>query len=527
VTALLGSPLAGLFARTHRQIVLPTTPGGPAPIDRLYAPFPGPQSLFDAASEFEVLYGGAKGPGKSHALLGKPLRWVHHPQFKGLLLRTDFPSLREVIRRSQRWYRRLGATWNVAATTWTFPSGASIEFGYGRTLADIERYQGREPTWLGYDEIGQLADENVWTTLLAELRSPDPALPTQACASANPGGPGEPWLVKRFVKPCGADGARIYADPVEPTMTRRFIPARVTDNPIYAGDAKYLATLRTLPKRRREQLLEGKWGIGTGRGLDELDERRHLIPRRPVQRDWDVWGAFDWGFGHPFAFGWFARDPQGQTYLVDTIHGHRLLPWEQAARIEARVPEKARSLVYAGHDCWAVRRARGENTPTIAETFQEYGITLVQASIDRVQGLNNLREYVKWQGPDETVWTPRLLVMDTPGNRRTFEVLESMMVDPDDLEDVVKRDADPETGEGGDDAYDMVRYGLAARRLLPRAEAAPRAQDRHPGFRAQEGRSRAVRPADEGLAAPRDRVFGGAERAGVARPAATVTRYGR
>ena len=35
--------------------------------------------------------------------------------------------------------------------------------------------------------------------------------------------------------------------------------------------------------------------------------------------------------------------------------------------------------------------------------------------------------------------------------------------DPDDPEDVLKRDADPDTGLGGDDDYDQVRYALASR----------------------------------------------------------------
>lgn len=438
--------------------------GTAEPIDRAYTPFPGPQAAFDAATEGEVLFGGAKGPGKSHALLYKPLRWVHRASFKALFLRVDFPSLQENMDRAHAVFPRFGAVWNERDRRWTFPSGARYEFGYAESLKDIRRYQGREPTWVGYDEIGQLADELVWATMIAELRSPDPTLLTQACGSANPGGPGEPWLMTRFVKPCGEDGSRIYVDPAEPTIRRRFIPARVTDNPIYANSETYMAKLRTLPARQRQQLLEGKWGIGEGRGLDELDER-HIIPAFAVPQHWTVWGAFDWGFGHPFYFGWFALSEEGTVYLIDSVHGHRMLPWEQAERIQARAPERARVRVYAGHDCWNERRAMGENTPTIADTFKGYGIHLVRANTDRVQGLNNLREYIKWQGPDGTVWDPKFRIMDTPGNRRTFDVLQSMMLDPTNPEDVKKRDANPETGEGGDDPYDGVRYGLAARYL--------------------------------------------------------------
>lgn len=487
MTTIAPTPLGDVFRQRWGM------PAGRQSIDRRYTPFKGPQHAFDDATEYEVLFGGAKGPGKSHALLYKPLRWVHLALYKVLFLRIDFPSLVENMDRAHALFPTFGAVWNERDKRYTFPSGARYEFGYAETLKDIRRYQGREPSTLAYDEVGQLADENVWTTLLAELRSPDPTIMRQAMASANPGGAGEPWLVKRFVKTCGEDGSRIYVDPLEPEMTRRFIPSRVTDNPIYANDAKYMATLRSLPMRKRMQLLEGKWGIGEGRGLDELDERRHIVRAFEIPEHWTVWGAFDWGYGHPFAFGWFAQNEDGTVWLIDSIHGHHMLPWEQAAKIQERAPERARALVHAGHDAWNEVKARGETTPTIAKTFEGYGIILKKANISRVTGLNNVREYIKWRGPEGAVWIPRFFIMDTPGNRRTFDVLESMMTDPDDPEDVLKRNADSDTGDGGDDPYDMVRYGLAARPAKTRKPADPDSDEITPAmFAAEAERQRRI-----------------------------------
>lgn len=464
MTSPLGSVWAGALAKYQDK--------GPD-LANAYTPFPGPQAAFHAATEYEVLYGGAKGPGKTHALLFKGFDELANPNAHFLFLRVDYPSLAEAMDRADEHFPRFGAVFNKTEKLWTFPSGAFYEFGYAESMKDIRRYQGREPTRLKYDEIGQLALEKVWTTMLAELRSPDPTIRRQAEASANPGGVGEPWLMARFVKPCGERGERVFTTPSEPTMTRRFIPATVTDNPIYAADAQYMATLRSLPHRQRQQLLDGKWGLGVGRGMDELTEAMHIVPSFKVPAHWQVWGAFDWGFGHPFSFGWFAADEDGSAYLVDSIQGHRMLPWEQAERILEKAPERARRIVHAGHDCWNEVKARGENTPTIAETFRQCGIILRRANISRVSGLNNLREWIKWQGPNGEQWTPRFRIMDTPNNRRVFDVLQSMMIDPDDPEDVVKRDADPDTGDGGDDAYDMVRYGMAARPAKAKRPEAP------------------------------------------------------
>lgn len=452
-----------------------------------YAPFPGPQTVFHAATESEVLYGGAKGPGKTHALLFKGFEELANPNAHFLFLRVDYPSLREAMDRADEFFPRFGATYNKTDKLWTFPSGAFYEFGYAETLKDIRRYQGRQPSRIKYDEIGQLADERVWSTLLAELRSPDKTLHTQAEASANPGGPGEPWLMTRFVKLCGEDGGRVYVDPAEPTMTRRFIPATVKDNPIYANDAKYMARLNTLPKRQREQLRDGKWGLGAGRALDELQERRHLVAPFDIPKHWKCWGAYDWGFGHPFSFGWFAMNEDGTVYLVDSCSGHHMLPWEQAERIQAKAPERARLVVVAGHDAFAKRQAMGVDTPSVADTFRGYSIYLTHASIDRIQGLNNIREYIKWQGPNDVVWAPRFSIMDTLHNREAvFPVLESMMTDPDNPEDALKRDANPDTGEGGDDPYDMTRYGLAYQPCKPRA--LPQVIDPHdPRIMAEQG----------------------------------------
>ena len=72
----------------------------------IFQPNDGPQTEFLAAMEQEVFYGGARGGGKSYAMLVDPLRYCHKQHHRALLLRRSMPELRDLISHSQRLYTR-------------------------------------------------------------------------------------------------------------------------------------------------------------------------------------------------------------------------------------------------------------------------------------------------------------------------------------------------------------------------------------------------------------------------------------
>jgi hypothetical protein len=111
----------------------------------VFKPNAGPQTDFLAAAEQDVLYGGAAGGGKSYAMLVDPLRFMHRPAHRALLLRRSMPELRELIDKSRELYPKafVGAKFREVEKIWRFPSGAMLEFGYLDRDADVYRYQGQ------------------------------------------------------------------------------------------------------------------------------------------------------------------------------------------------------------------------------------------------------------------------------------------------------------------------------------------------------------------------------------------------
>ncbi len=441
----------------------------------IWTPNSKPQRDFCASGEDEVFYGGAKGCAKSDGIIMAPLQQMHMAQYKALILRQTFPEVQELIDRTHRIFPQMQnpPSWSGGLKRWTFPGGGIYQFGHCARKEDVQRYHGQEWAFIGFDEVADVPDERVWVMLQAENRCPNPDVRSFMRGTGNPGKPGHPWVKRRFIDTCGPKGETIYSYTYEmpgnltATLTRRFIPARVTDNPVYANDPVYMSKLYSLPDLLRKQLLYGDWSAGFGMALDELDREIHIVDRFEPPSHWIQFGSFDWGYNHPWVFGHYCVNEDGVIVKLNTHRGRFMSDRTIAESLKDRIDFRRLAYVTAGHDCWAKHGARTDDeTPSTAERFAEHDIYLSRANIGRHAGLRNFREHVSWKG-DETLGVkdgePNFYLMDTPGNQQCIETLLSIMTDPDDPEDALKMDADPISGEGGDDDYDETRYALASR----------------------------------------------------------------
>jgi len=230
----------------------------------VFKPNTGPQTEFLASSEREVFYGGARGGGKSYAMLVDPLRYCHRQSHRALLLRRTMPELRDLINHSQRLYAKAypGAKWREQEKEWRFPSGAKIEFGYAENMTDALRYQGQSYTWIGIDELPQYPSPDIYNFLRSSLRSVDPEVPVYMRSTGNPGNIGSQWVREMFVNPA-VPNSTFNLEVNTPTgnkiITRRFIPAKLQDNPYLTQTDDYYAMLASLPEVQRKQFLDGDW----------------------------------------------------------------------------------------------------------------------------------------------------------------------------------------------------------------------------------------------------------------------------
>ena len=443
--------IEGTEAKTAGKIVdnindLPESLKTVAKENVIFSPNDGPQTDFLAASETDVLYGGAAGGGKSYAMLVDPLRFAHRAAHRALILRRSMPELRELIDKSRELYPKAfpGCKYKEVEKLWNFPSGAKVEFGFLERDADVYRYQGQAYSWIGFDEITHLPTEFSWNYLASRLRTTDSNITPYMRCTANPGGIGAHWVKKRYVMPYAPNESFRGDD----GLTRKFIPARLSDNPYLSYDGRYEQMLNALPPTQRKQLLEGDWDVAEGAAFTEFSKDLHIIEPFELPMYWERIKGIDYGYASESACVWGAIDDSDGTLIIyRELYRKGMLATELATtlmQMEAYDPFSVPGVLDTA--CWA---RTGMTGPTVGETLVKAGHKLRRADKNRVAGKVQIHEYLKIRSSGR----PRIQIFNTCPN--LIRELQSIPLDKNNPEDV--------DTHASDHAYDALRYLIMSR----------------------------------------------------------------
>ena len=332
-------------------------------------------------------------------------------------------------------------------TWYDYPNGARLWLG---GMDDPGKVLSGERDWIYVNQAEELTQED-WETLSTRATGRGAVTDTPMLfGDCNPG-PTDHWILRR--RDAGA---------------LRLLESRHEDNPsLYDADGaqtpqgqRTMAVLDALTGVRKQRLRYGRWVGAEGQFFEAWDDALHTCDPFPIPRDWPIWGAFDYGFVHNTAFGLFTRN-EGRVYLIGEHIQNKATVAQHAGAIKAlcaRLSVALPTQIVAGHDVFS---NRGDSQGvTIAEQYAAHGIALERADIDRINGAAALMERL-----GNATQPPTLQLFQTC--HRTIAAIPAMVHDPRRPEDVLKVDSDAE-GNGGDDAYDMLRYGcmVAAKPIL-------------------------------------------------------------
>lgn len=430
----------------------------------LWAPQPGPQHALVTCPYTEILFGGARGGGKTDGILGKYAikSWRYGADFNAVFFRKEMPQADDLIERAKEIYIPLGAEWREQPRSFRMPGGGRIRFRPLENVADAQKYQGQNLTDCAIEEAGNFEDSQPIDMLFGALRSKT-SVPIQLILTANPGGPGQAWIKHRYIDP--APLGRVPLIRQLPNGSEHhyiYIPSRVQDNRILLNndptyiDRLYLVGSDTLVRA----WLDGDWSVVTGAFFDCWSPSRHILRPFTVPSHWVRFASFDWGSAKPFSVGWWAISdgahidgrwlPPGAMVRYREWYGASgpnkgigLPVAEIAAGIKQREVGERIDYRVADPACWKV-----DGGPSHAETMMKLGVLFRRADNSRVTGWTQMRDRLIGQDGD-----PMMFVFATCADFiRTVPAVQHDTARPEDVD-----------SDGEDHSADESRYAAMSR----------------------------------------------------------------
>lgn len=396
----------------------------------------------------QIGFGGARGPGKSHAVFAQAALddCQRVSGLKVLYLRKIQKNAKEQFEDLRRSVLK-GTPHSFTNSVLHFPNESRLFLGHFRNESDIDQYLGIEYDLIVIEEATTLSLVK-YRALRDSNRTSKQGFRPRIYATTNPGGVGHSWFKQTFIVP---------ARQMKETDTR-FVFGTVEDNVF--NDVDYRKKLEENTGWRLRAYRYGDWDIAAGQFFSTWNHDAIVKKELRIMPGSRVWCALDYGFQHPTVCYLFS-EYDGKKQLIDEHWRRHALASDHAVDIKRMLGRHSLSIsdltsFVAGRDAFAQRGA--ETGKTIADQYADVGIRLTPANDDRVSGAAYLLKLLgRVASKDEAAIAPQIEISERCV--KLIDNIPSLQHDPHRPEDVLKSDID-EDGNGGDDPYDACRYGL-------------------------------------------------------------------
>ena len=254
-------------------------------------PQPGPQEKFLQSSADIAVYGGAKGAGKSYALLLEPIYHMNVDGFGAVIFRKTYPQITSeggLWDTSCKIYNLINAKPKESALEWKLPGGQRIKFAHMQHDDDRFNWDGAQVPLIAFDQLEHFKSMKLFLYMLGINRSTCGVKPyIRATCNPDP----DHWLrsfmawwiddktgfpilsrsgIKRYfaisksevVWGATREEVKQVCGPKALTLSFTFIPGKVYDNKILLKeDPNYIGKMENLHDIDRQRLLEGNWNV--------------------------------------------------------------------------------------------------------------------------------------------------------------------------------------------------------------------------------------------------------------------------